>query len=105
MNEASWLPGIVVLAAGLLIGLSLAFKLRGQRSKQTQRASDSSDLRLQIRDLEARKDDLYRRIRAADEDKLGADEVAALEDAAAHTLRELDRLSEQLPGEAKRTKR
>lgn len=104
MNEATWLPGIVVLAAGLLFGLSLAFRLRGQGGKKTSQETDSPDTRLKIRDLEARRDDLYRRIRAADEDKLGAEEVATLEETAAHTLRELDLLSAQLPETAGRKK-
>lgn len=97
MSEATWLPGIVVLITGLFIGMALAVKLRGKGSRQTERGAESSDLLLKIRDLEGRRDDLYRRIRAADEEEAGPEEVAALEDAAANTLRELDRLTENLP--------
>ena len=97
MIESTWLPGLVVLAAGLLVGLALAFRFRGEGVKPTNSRSTPPDLSLKIRDLEARRDDLYRRIRAADEDKLGAEEVTALEGAAANTLRELDVLTGQLP--------
>lgn len=97
MNEATWLPGVMVLGAGLLIGLSLALRMRKSGGKQTRPVAESPDVALQIRDLEARRDDLYRRIRAADEDKLGPDEIAALENAAAVTLRDLDLLTDQIP--------
>ena len=100
MTDATWLPGLLVLAAGLVLGLVLAIRLRGQGDKKakSQKRTETPDLELKIRDLEARRDDLYRRIRAAEEDSVGSDEIAALEDAAAHTLRELD----QLRGQSKR---
>lgn len=101
MSEANWLPGIIVLATGLFAGLVMAIRLRGQGTKASKRDQESPDIQLKIRDLEARKDDLYRRIRAAEEDKLGTEEIRALEDAAANTLRELDQLTEQQPGRAR----
>ena len=95
MSEAVWLPALVVLAVGLILGLLLAFKLRSASPQKT--VSDAADLELRLRDLEARRDDLFRRIRAADEDHLSADEKAALEEAAASTLRNLDALQKKAP--------
>ena len=95
MNETTWLPGIVVLVAGLIVGLTVVVRLRGAGTKKAKK--ETPDLDLKIRDLEARRDDLYRRLRAADEDHLGPQERSALEGAAARTLRELDQLSGQLP--------
>lgn len=102
MSEATWLPGIIVLGAGLFIGLSLAFRLRAQSHRRAERQADTANVMLQIRDLEARRDDLYRRIRSAEEENVGTEEIAALEDAAAMTLRQLDRLESQLPKATRR---
>ncbi len=100
MNESIWLPGLVVLATGLFLGGILAIKMRGQGGQKNQKkaaAADSPDLLLKLRDLEARRDDLYRRIRAADEDKLSDEEIQALEDAAALTLRDIDLIQGEVP--------
>jgi tetratricopeptide (TPR) repeat protein len=100
MNEAVWLPAFVVLGAGLILGLLLAFRLKPTRPQA--KTTDAADLELKIRDLEARRDDLFRRIRAADEDQLSAEEKSALENAAALALRDLDALHGQMPQERAR---
>ena len=96
MNEAIWLPALVVVSVGLILGLLLAFRLRTSSPRKT--ATNTADLELKLRDLEARRDDLFRRIRAADEDHLSPEEKSALEEAAALTLRDLDRLQKEIPG-------
>lgn len=93
MSEDVWLPALIVLSAGLILGLLLAFRLR---VSSPDAKGETADRELKLRDLEARRDDLFRRIRAADEDHLGAGEKASLEDAAALTLRDLDHLQGQL---------
>ena len=98
MNDATWLPSLIVLGAGLVIGLLLAYRLR--QTSFTPSVAEAADLKLKIRDLEARREDLYRRLRSADEDHLSPAEIAALEETAARTLSELDQLSGQLPKRA-----
>lgn len=93
-EDFSWIPGTVVLAAGLLVGLWAAFRLR--RVVPSSAGSDLSrleqDLHLEIVDLTARRDDLYARLRGeGEEEELEADEVRVLEKSAARTLRDLDR--------------
>lgn len=90
MNGATWLPSLVVLATGLGLGLLLAYRLR--QASSASRAPESADLQLKIRDLEARRDDLYRRLRSADEDRLTAAEISALEESAARVLFQLNQL-------------
>ena len=58
----TWLPGLVVLAIGLAAGL-----IAGRRFKGAKEQPGDRDLELQIADLEARRDDLYRRLREIDE--------------------------------------
>ncbi|MGB5549565.1 MAG: hypothetical protein WBO74_03645, partial [Thermoanaerobaculia bacterium] len=89
MNEMTWAPSLLVLAVGLATGVWLALRFRQQAAgKQAKNA----DMPLEIRDLEDRRDDLYRRLRAADEDNLSDSERDSLVDAAARTLMELDHL-------------
>jgi len=76
-----WIPGLVVLAVGLIAGALLA--RRFQRGAAPSRA----DLDLRIGDLEARREELYQRLRAGD---LTPDDRSALELAAARVLRDLD---------------
>ena len=94
MSEMTWAPGLVVLAVGLATGVWLALRFRQQAAAKEAAAADIS---LRIRDLRDRRDDLYRRLRAADDDNLSEAERASLVDAAARTLMELDRLQEELP--------
>jgi tetratricopeptide (TPR) repeat protein len=88
MNEVNWLPSLLVLGLGLAIGLGASFAVRRGRRQRSER--DSREL--QLTDLEARRDELYRRLRSPD---LNAGDRESLELAAAHTLRELDRLAPQ----------
>ena len=94
MNEMTWAPSLLVLAVGLATGVWLALRFRQQAAEKEKEAADLS---LEIRDLEDRRDDLYRRLRAAEEDNLSESERKSLVDAAARTLMELDHLQEQVP--------
>lgn len=82
--EGIWLPGLIVLGVGLVAGALLAWRLRRGAP-----APSSADARLRIGDLEARRDELYRRLR---EGEITPDERTTLELAAARVLRELDQL-------------
>ncbi len=95
MSDTTWLPGLIVVAVGMGAGLFLGWKLR--QKKAVDAGKTDADLGLAIRDLETRRDDLYRRLRSAAEDQISSDEKEVLETAAARTLKELDRLSDQLP--------
>ena len=86
MTEVAWLPSLLVLGIGLALGVAASVALRRGRKKQA--AEPGLDLKL--RDLEARRDDLYRRLRSPE---LNAGDRESLELAAAHTLRELDQLA------------
>lgn len=81
MTGSLWIPGLVVLAIGLIAGVLLARRFR------LTSALPRGDLDLKISDLEARREELYQKLRAND---LTADDRAALELAAARVLRELD---------------
>ena len=94
MNEMTWVPSLLVLAVGLATGVWLALRFRQQVVEEEAKTADRS---LMIRDLEDRRDDLYRRLRAADEDNLSLSERDSLVDAAARALMELDHLQEQQP--------
>jgi tetratricopeptide (TPR) repeat protein len=86
MNDVVWLPSLLVLGIGLAIGLAASAIVRRGRKRK----SGQAGRKLRLRDLEARRDDLYRRLRSPD---LNAGDRESLELAAAHTLRELDRLA------------
>jgi tetratricopeptide (TPR) repeat protein len=86
VNDVAWLPSLLVLGIGLALGLAATVALRRGRKRKPEKAT----LELQLRDLEERRDDLYRRLRSSD---LDAGDRESLELAAAHTLRELDRLA------------
>lgn len=94
MNDMTWAPSLLVLAVGLATGIWLALRFRQQAAEKE---AEAADVALKIRDLEDRREDLYRRLRAADEDNLSQSERESLVDAAARTLMELDRLQEQQP--------
>lgn len=91
-DDFSWIPGTVALAVGLLGGLWLAFRLR--RPAAAQSADKARDLELEIADLEARRDELYARLRGEGEEEVDESERARLETSAARTLRDLDRARE-----------
>ena len=91
MSETSWLPSLIVLGIGLAIGLFAVFAVRRDRKR---RAAEKTPHDLRLRDLEARRDDLYRRLRSPD---LDPGDRESLELAAARTLRDLDQLA---PGRA-----
>ena len=95
MSDTTWIPGLIVVAVGVAAGLFLGWRLRQQKAVDS--GKTDADLGLAIRDLEARRDDLYRRLQSAAEDQISSDEQEALETAAARTLKELDRLNDQLP--------
>ncbi|TNF71769.1 MAG: tetratricopeptide repeat protein [Acidobacteria bacterium] len=85
-----WIPALLVLAVGLAGGLWAAFQIR--RQGQASKASVDADVRLKIADLENRRDELYQRLRRAEEEKADPGDRRELELAAARTLRELDEL-------------
>lgn len=94
MSEVAWLPALLVLGIGLAIGVAASIGVRRSRKHQTA-VNDGQELLL--RDLEGRRDDLYARLRSPD---LEPGDRESLELAAAHTLRELDRLA---PGRVQTT--
>ncbi len=93
MSSNIWLPPIIALTIGL-IGAFLAARLLRAKARGNAKTPDrndaASDLRLRVRDLEIRRDELYQRLAQADEEGLGEAERADLEQAAARTLRDLD---------------
>lgn len=89
MNDIVWLPSLLVLGIGLAIGLVAGAVVRRNRKRKPDQPKKPGDA-LRLRDLEARREELYRRLRSAD---LNAGDRQSLELAAAHTLRELDRLA------------
>lgn len=95
MSGSSWIPALLVLAIGLAGGLWVAFRLRRQGSAE--RSADEADLRLRIADLENRRDELYQRLKRAEEEKADPGDRRELELAAARTLRELDELRGAVP--------
>jgi tetratricopeptide (TPR) repeat protein len=84
-----------VLAIGLAGGLWVAFQLRRQGTAS--KATDDADLRLRIADLENRRDELYQRLKRAEEEKADPGDRRELELAAARTLRDLDELRGRMP--------
>lgn len=87
----TWLPGLVVLAVGLVAGL-----LTVRSFRRGKKEVPAGDLELRIADLEARRDGLYGRLREIHHGVGSEGDRAALELAAARTLRELDRLEADL---------
>jgi len=93
VSSSIWIPGLVVLGIGLGAGLLLARRFRAAA------ATSLPDLELRIADLEARRDDLYARLRRGDG---GGDDRPALELAAARTLKALDEARAELGGRDER---
>ena len=90
--SGDWLPVLVVLGVGALFGLFLAWRLRGSAVPASDR--QMSDDTLRLADLERRRDELYDRLRRSENEA----DRAVLEDQAARVLRQIDRLSEEIPG-------
>lgn len=93
-EDFSWVPGTAAALIGLVAGFVIAFRLRqaapGGKRGERERRRKAHDLELEVADLEARRDTLYERLRAAGDDDLGDAEVRSLELAAARVLRDLD---------------
>lgn len=87
MSTSTWLPPVIVLAAGVIAGIWAALRMRRRKAEA---APEDADLRLEISDLEGRRDALYQRLENAADEGLDAEEIAALETEAASTLRDLD---------------
>jgi tetratricopeptide (TPR) repeat protein len=96
----AWLPGLIVLAVGIAVGLLAGRRMKGAKGKPTDR-----DLELKAADLEQRRDDLYRRLREVDAGVGPAADRPALEKAAARTLLELDRLAKKHPQAVRKQKK
>ena len=88
MSESIWIPGLVVLAAGLLVGAFLARRL-SRKAGLSKRVLQRTEREARVEDLEQRLSDLYRRLRE-EADTLIPGAREELENAAARTLRELD---------------
>jgi cytochrome c-type biogenesis protein CcmH len=84
----SWVPGALVLAVGLIAGWVFARQLRRGVAPAKGRNRDR-DRALEITDLEARRDELYERLREPDLNPVDRED---LEKAAARTLQRLDEL-------------
>lgn len=96
MSEDSLLPGLIFLAAGLVVGLLVALRMR-QAGSDRSAGKKLDDLKLKQADLEARRDEIYERLRS--EDLLEADRDR-LEESAARTLRDLDHVVAELGSRA-----
>jgi cytochrome c-type biogenesis protein CcmH len=95
LSGSIWIPGLLVLAIGLAGGLWAAFNLR--RQGRASKTGSNADVRLKIADLENRRDELYQRLRRAEEERSDPGDRRELELAAARTLRELDELQGSVP--------
>lgn len=98
MSGNVWIAPLVVLVLGTLAGLRIAMVLR--RRARDAEARAAADLDLEITDLEARRDDLYQRLRQADTDGIDDHDRSALELAAARALRDLDQARSRMPTES-----
>ncbi len=81
-----WVPGAVVLAVGLVAGLFIALRLRRASVAKPEAAATA----LEVADLEARRDELFAKLRDLGDEGSEADREM-LERAAARVLRDLDR--------------
>ncbi|HEY7510952.1 MAG TPA: hypothetical protein VIG50_11900 [Vicinamibacteria bacterium] len=86
-ESVNWLPGLIVLAAGLLGGYVLVRRMRGAP------AAVPAPAALERRDLEARRDALLDHLRELGDTPGVEDERARLEREAARVLRDLDRIA------------
>jgi cytochrome c-type biogenesis protein CcmH len=91
-GTVDWLPGLVVLAGGLIGGFFLVRRLVGSPAAVTPPGGESIDRR----DLMARRDVLIDQLRELHGAAEAADERRRLEREAAHVLRDIDRLDATL---------
>ena len=95
MDNAVWLPGLIVLGIGLTTGVLIALKLwrnaQGSRSNLT-----SADLLLKLSDLEKRRDELYDRIRRSRTNDQPGNETTNLEHESARALQDIDVVIQQI---------
>lgn len=95
--SGEWVPVLVVLALGVVVGLWVASRLR----RETGPDAGEADAELRLSDLRQRREELYAQLRWTTDQN----DRRALEDAAARVLRDLDRLQAESPAaaEEKRT--
>jgi tetratricopeptide (TPR) repeat protein len=109
--NASWdtfLPGLVVLAVGLLAGFVLAGRLRrSQRGAaaamraSVSTSSDARDLDLERADLEAKRAEIYARLRDREGEELSEADRRDFELQAARTLRRLEEIDAREGGRSR----
>ena len=109
--SASWstfVPGLVVLAVGLLAGSVLALRLRQRHARAApvgeSAAGAARDLELERADLEARRAEIYARLRDRDGDELSEVERRDFELQAARTLRRLEEIDAREGGRRPRAR-
>jgi tetratricopeptide (TPR) repeat protein len=100
--NAGWdtfLPGLVVLAVGLLAGFGLAARLRQSQRRAAAPAranatasTEARDLELERADLETRRAEIYARLRDREGEELSEAERRDFELQAARTLRRLEQI-------------
>jgi tetratricopeptide (TPR) repeat protein len=113
--NAGWdtfIPGLVVLAVGLLAGFVLAGRLRKSQRRaaaattaSASTSSDARDLELERADLEARRAEIYARLRDREGDELSEADRRDLELQAARTLRRLEEIDARGGGQRQRAAR
>lgn len=94
MSGTSVVPGLIVLALGLLAGFLLAARLRRGRSSATAGVSRHADLDLELADLAARRDEIYARL-GSEAEEITEAERRELELAAARTLKRMDEIEQR----------
>lgn len=92
--STDWVPVLIVLAVGVVVGAVIAWRLRRSSRRETP-GQQTEDAALRLKDLERRKRELYERL----ERESDAADRQLLEDQAARVLREIDRLRGELPRE------
>lgn len=94
----SFLPGVIVLLVGLIVGGGLAWRLR--RTTPIKAKVAKEDLQLEVSDLAQRRDALYAQLESEDIDPAERDR---LERSAANVLRKLDKIAPATVGSVTRT--
>ena len=111
--NASWntfLPGLVVLAVGLLAGFFFAARLRQRQRRDGAAAASAAaagarDVELERADLEARRAEIYTRLRDREGEDLSEAERRDFELQAARTLRRLEEIDARHGGQRPRAAR